>query len=72
MRLHAGHVPPGAAEEGRIVAAGVITIHLPDFMRQLTTFRTDGPHPARAMEKFGRLFLGQLWEVYGPAMSGSR
>jgi cholesterol oxidase len=41
-------------------------------MRQLTTFRTDGPHPARAMEKFGRLFLGQLWEVYGPSLSGSR
>jgi cholesterol oxidase len=72
VRVHAGHVPPGAAEEGRVVAAGVITIHLPDFMRQLTTFRTDGPHPARAMEQFGRLFLGQLWEVYGPALSGSR
>ena len=72
VRVHAGHVPPDAADEGRVVAAGVITIHLPDFMRQLTTFRTDGPHPARAMEKFGRLFLGQLWEVYGPAMSGSR
>jgi hypothetical protein len=23
------------------------------------------------MEEFGRLFLGQLWEVYGPALTGS-
>jgi cholesterol oxidase len=60
------------AEEGRVVGAGVITIHLPDFLRQLTTFRTEGPHPAQAMEGFGRLFLGQLWEVYGPSLAGSR
>jgi cholesterol oxidase len=72
LRLHAGHVPPGMPEEGRVVGAGVITIHLPDFLRQLTTFRTEGPHPAQAMEGFGRLFLGQLWEVYGPSLAGSR
>ncbi len=72
VRIHSGHVAPGAKDEGRVVAAGVITIHLPDFMRQLTTFRTEGPQPVHAMESFGRLFLGQLWEVYGPALSGSR
>ncbi len=46
-RLHAGHVPPGdgPTEDGRVVAAGVITIHLPDFLRQLTTFRTEGTAP---------------------------
>ena len=54
-----------------MVAAGVITIHLPDFLRQLTTFRTEGARPAHAMEEFGPLFLGQLWDVYGPALSGS-
>jgi cholesterol oxidase len=72
VRLHAGHVPPGAADDGRVVAAGVITIHLPDFVRQLTTFRTDGPRPAHAMEAFGRLFLGELWDVYGPTLAGGR
>ena len=71
VTLHPGHVPPTALEDGRVVAAGVITIHLPDFLRQLTTFRTEGTRPAYAMEEFGRLFLGQLWEVYGPALSGS-
>ena len=72
VRVHAGHVPPDAAADGPVVGAGVITIHVPDFMRQLTTFRTEGPNPVHAMESFGRLFLGQLWEVYGPALSRSR
>jgi cholesterol oxidase len=72
VTLHSGHVPPGAPEDGRVVAAGVITIHLPDFLRQLTTFRTEGSRPAYALEEFGRLFLGQLWEVYGPSLVGSR
>jgi cholesterol oxidase len=71
VRIHGGHAPPGAESDGPVVGAGVITIHLPDFMRQLTTFRTDGPDPVQAMESFGRLFLGQLWEVYGPTLSGS-
>jgi cholesterol oxidase len=72
VQLHAGHVAPGADDEGRVVAAGVITIHLPDFVRQLTTFRTEGPRPAHAMETFGRLFLGELWDVYGPTFAGGR
>jgi cholesterol oxidase len=74
VTLHAGHLPPAAPdapEHAPVVAAGVITIHLPDFLRQLTTFRTEGTRPAYAMEEFGRLFLGQLWEVYGPALAGS-
>ena len=70
-RILAGHVPPGA-DDGSVVAAGIITIHVPDFLRQLTTFRTEGPDPVHAMEAFGRLFLGQLWEVYGPSLVGSR
>ena len=72
VRVHTGHVAPDADTDGPVVGAGVITIHVPDFMRQLTTFRTEGPNPVHAMESFGRLFLGQLWEVYGPALSGSR
>ena len=64
VRVLEGHLEPGD-DEGAVVGAGIITIHIPDFMKQLTTFRTSGDHPARAMEGFGRLFLGQLWEVYG-------
>ncbi len=68
VRVLAGHVPPGGAE-GRVVGAGVITIHVPDFLRQLTTFRTSGPRPAHSLESFSRLFLGQLWEVYGSRLT---
>jgi cholesterol oxidase len=53
-----------------IAAAGILRIEKDDFLRQLTTFRAFGPSPAdrrAAFEKFGRLFLGSLWKVYGPA-----
>ncbi|MEO7981044.1 MAG: GMC oxidoreductase [Sporichthyaceae bacterium] len=72
LLVHSGHTAPGSDTDGPVVAAGIITIHVPDFLRQLTTFRTDGPQPAHAMESFGRLFLGELWDVYGAALAGSR
>jgi hypothetical protein len=49
------------------LAVGVITIHMLDFLRQLTTFRTRGPSLAARMaglSKFGTLFMGALWSVY--------
>ncbi|MBF4769581.1 FAD-binding protein [Nocardioides agariphilus] len=65
--LEGHHEPPapGSDDDAPVLAAGVITIHIPDFMRQLTTFRTWGDSRVGAMEGFGRLFLGQLWDVYG-------
>ena len=59
------HADVAPGEDERMVAAGVIAIHLPDFARQLTTFRSRGARRAHGLEGFGRLFLGQLWEVYG-------
>jgi cholesterol oxidase len=66
VRILSGHVPAGEDEDAPVLAAGMITIHVGDFGRQMTTFRTDGPRPVHALEAFGRLFLGRLWEVYGP------
>ena len=43
-----------------------------DFARQLTTFRAVGPAPASALAAFGRLFLGELWQVYGRVPSPLR
>jgi cholesterol oxidase len=65
VRLLAGHTRPAEDPTAPVLGAGVITIQIGDFIQQLTTFRTVGPHPARAMERFGRLFLGELWAVYG-------
>jgi cholesterol oxidase len=64
-RILAGHVDPDGDDSATVVATGVLTIHLPDFMKQLTTFRAAGPRPARSLESFGRFFLGELWTVYG-------
>jgi cholesterol oxidase len=64
VKILDGHHEPGD-DEADVLAAGVITIHIPDFMKQLTTFRTWGDSRVGAMEGFGRLFLGQLWDVYG-------
>jgi len=73
-----GHVPPPesdappdvepvtARQEGA-VGAGILFIRPLDFARQLTTFRAEGPAPAAGLLTFGKLFGGELWQVYGRA-----
>lgn len=49
------------------VMAGVLRITPAAFARQLTTFRATGPTAAAraaTIARFGRLFVGQLWDVY--------
>lgn len=70
-QLLRGHVGPLEHDDAEILAAGVLHILKLDFARQMTTFRTEGPTAkarARAMADFGRLFLGELWRVYGPKL----
>ncbi len=66
-RILKGHVGPEEEEGAPIVASGIIVIQLLDFFKQLTTFHTEGPTPtdrASALTRFGKLFLGDLWDVY--------
>ncbi len=66
-RILQGHVGPEEEEQAPVVASGVMKLHLLDFLKQLTTFRTDGPTAAErasALTRFGKLFLGDLWDVY--------
>jgi cholesterol oxidase len=65
-RVLRGHVEAGAVEEPEVVASGIIHIHVVDFARQLTTFRCDPPGRVDALGRFGALFAGDLWDVYGP------
>ena len=65
-RVLAGHVAPEGDAGAQMVASGIIHIHPLDFARQLTTFRTDPPHRVDAIGRFGTLFAGELWSVYGP------
>jgi predicted acylesterase/phospholipase RssA len=68
-RVLDGHV--GADDDGAAttLASGIIRIQMLDFLQQLTTFRVEGGNAGdrfNALSRFGGLFIGKLWEVYGP------
>jgi hypothetical protein len=66
-RILRGHVGAEDEADAEVVASGIIKIYFLDFLEQLTTFRTEGPTPAQratALSRFGKLFLGDLWNVY--------
>jgi predicted acylesterase/phospholipase RssA len=67
-RILEGHVTADQDTAAATVAAGIIKIQMLDFLQQLTTFRVEGGTVAdrtNALARFGRLFLGKLWDVYG-------
>lgn len=50
-----------------VLGCGIIILPLINFLHQLTTFRTTGPSVsdrAAAFTRFGKMFLGKLWDVY--------
>ena len=66
-RILQGHVEAQDEEHTEVVAAGIIHIHYFDLLKQLTTFRVEGPTPgdrASVLTHFGTFFLGKLWDVY--------
>ncbi len=66
-RIFKGHVSPDGEANAEIVASGIIHIYFRDFLKQITTFRAQGPTLAdrtAALTRFGKLFLGKLWDVY--------
>ena len=69
FRLLAGHVAPEEDDQALILAAGTLHLHITSFVRELATIRVEGPHCAAGLERFGRFFAGQLWDVYGPDRS---
>jgi predicted acylesterase/phospholipase RssA len=69
--LYKGTVQPGDENGAEVLGAGIIHIELLDFLRQLTTFRAEGAtlgDRLNALNRFGALFLGKLWDVYGPVV----
>jgi hypothetical protein len=67
-QILSGHVAAGQA--GTVVASGVLVIRPEDFFfKQLFSFRTKGPSIAArldGMNRFGAMFFGKVWDVYGP------
>jgi hypothetical protein len=66
-RILRGHVGADEETQAEFLASGVIQVHPLDFLKQMTTFKADGPTAlarAKAFTKFGKLFLGNLWDIY--------
>jgi predicted acylesterase/phospholipase RssA len=66
-RILRGHVGPEEEADAELVASGILRILIPDFVRQMTTFRAQAPTLAdrlHVIRRFGQLFMGRLWDVY--------
>ncbi|MGK3992448.1 GMC oxidoreductase [Sorangium sp. So ce1024] len=65
----------GHSRSDPVVATGVMHILLPDFLEQLTTFRVGGTDDRRekiaAIGRFGKMFMGDLWDVFARAKLSS-
>jgi cholesterol oxidase len=62
----AGHVEADGDAAAEVIASGILHILPTDFAVQLTTLRVEPPHRVDAIARFGVLFAGDLWEVFGP------
>ena len=60
----------GTDTTGQVVGAGVLRLGIPDLARLTSTIRAlnaaKASDHARALGEFGRFFMGNLWETYGP------
>jgi cholesterol oxidase len=65
-RVLSGHVSEEEDDSTELVASGVLHIEPLDFAHQLTTFRAEPAGRLDATARFGALFAGDLWTVYGP------
>ncbi len=64
-RVLAGHVDVATQPEAPIVATAILRILPADFARQLTTFRVSPSYRVDGIARFGRVFAGELVNVYG-------
>lgn len=60
----------GQDKSGQVVGAGVLSLGVLDLMKLVSTMRVTGTDDmidkSAAMAKFGRFFMGELWDRYGP------
>ncbi|MFP2925992.1 patatin-like phospholipase family protein [Pyxidicoccus sp. 3LG] len=62
-RLH-----EGPDEKGPVVGAGMLTLGVRELLKLISSMRSgrQGAEGVGAIARFGRLFLGTLWELYAP------
>ncbi|WP_242891727.1 SAV_2336 N-terminal domain-related protein [Actinomadura litoris] len=66
VRLFPGRIPEGEEDGAQILGAGVLHIQREDFVRELASFHTHGPHGRDAMTRVGGYLYGDLWTTHGP------
>jgi hypothetical protein len=56
-------------KSGTIIGAGILTLGVPDLAALLSTVRVTGTdstaEKAATVAKFGKFFMGELWDSYG-------
>jgi cholesterol oxidase len=65
--IYDGHLAADQEDAATPRATGIIRLTFPEFIKELGTFRTEGPtigDRVAALTRFGALFLGSLWDVY--------
>ncbi|HEX8701483.1 MAG TPA: hypothetical protein VF815_21830 [Myxococcaceae bacterium] len=58
----------GSNERGPIIGAGVLRLGLGDLLQMVSSMRSarEGMAGIQAVARFGRYFLGTLWDIYAP------
>lgn len=56
----------GVDKSGEIIGAGVLRLGVGDLMRLLSTLRPTNDGSAVNVLKFGKMFFGELWDIYAP------
>jgi len=64
-KLHSGR-----DADAPVIGSGILRLDMGDFLKLMSTIKVTGAKSAgqRAMTvaKFGRFFMGELWNIYGP------
>lgn len=66
-KVFQGHVEAKDEEGAELWGAGILTLSELDFIKQLGTFRVEAASASariEALTRFGKFFLGSLWDVY--------
>lgn len=62
----------GSDKTGPAIGAGVLSLGVMDLMKLVSTMRVTGTDDmidkSAALAKFGRFFMGELWDRYGPRL----
>lgn len=55
-----------------VIGAGILRLDMGDFLKLMSTIKVTGSKSAKdraaTVAKFGRFFMGQLWNTYGPEL----